>query len=246
MSEFLTCKIYRYKPIKDLGYIRTQLSDYNGKVTTTTGKKEIPITIKDSPNRDELVFEVITEKPIKLGTDDYVGIKVVHEIIISQKNKLMIIFRPQQTEFLPKLLSIIINGTATPRMFYEIHYTKQQMADFINAIRKNTINDIKMKDPRFVFYGAAYQKMYYVKFSGGINLCATELEQYPDAFNACSTLEPIFYVKNIDELFTQPSSDYKSLYVNSGIKFRCGNSLPVENWLSFIHKYVVKYLFAEG
>ena len=240
MSEFQTCKIYKYRDPPNISHLKEKLDLWNGKIHTMTGVIELPIKI-DNHDRDELIFTIHTQKRLKLSETETRMISEEHKVVLSKEYKIMIIFRPQPTEFLPKLFATIIQGNWRPRIFYEIYYKKDQIQNFITELT-NDDTETQLIDPRFYFNRDLYNKMSYFKFSAGESICATTIPEYENASSLCTTLEPIFRFKNISELCEQPSEKYRALIISSDMKFRSTLPLPVENWLKFIKKYVVTNL----
>ena len=238
VEKFQTCKVYQYRNPVDINRVINKFENYTNEVYIGTSKKQIPIKLDDT-NSEELIYSVQTEKSTKINEKTYKTFEM-HKIAISTKHKLMVVFRPQQTEFLPKLFSLIIMSAARPKLFYELHYKKEQIEKFVDAIIDN---ETQMVDPRFYFNRSLFNEMSYIKFSAGDYACATTISDYKKALEVCTILEPIFRFKNIDGLVDKPLEEYRLLQINSDMKFRSvWNPISVENWLEFIYKYVDTYL----
>lgn len=241
MEEFQTCKVYRYDRPLDLKIIQNKLELHLGHINSITGRKNIAIK-KFTNENDALIFSVITEKPIKLPEEKFAMMPINHAVAISKIHKLMIIFRPQPSELFPKLFATLIQGSWKPRIFHEAYYDKTQIRKFIESLQ-NDNDTVQVADPRFYFDYQLYDGMSYFKFSAGGYRCATKLDNYEPAFEACHTLEPIIRFNELKLLVDERLEYPKFLQLDQNVRFRCiGNPIPITKWLSFIYKYAKIFL----
>ena len=157
---------------------------------------------------------------------------------LSQKNKMLIVFRPPLNEAFPKYLQyLLVDPTLKKKLktFDNIHYLKNRVIKYVDSM----INDYQIKaqiaDPRIKFDGSLHKSMAYFFFSAGEYECATTVgKRYEDALEACTKFEPIMRYKKLTGLADNELLTYKILQLNNeGRLWSVSNNATIENWLRF-------------